>query len=202
MGNSERQTTPVPEPSLPHILRVSAEDESCMKMLASKDEQALITLYDRYSPLVFALSWFLLQDQSSAEDVMHSVFLTLWQNPQQYKEQEGGVAVWLTTVTHAEAEEHIRQNGESTKLSASSPADLQMKRARQILAQLPPDQRVALELFYFGHFTHAQIATQIYRPMGVAKMRLRRGLASIGRLSSNRDVEGAEDSQSYSAFSA
>ena len=54
-----------------------------------------------------------------------------------------------------------------------------MEILRGAVAQLPPDQREALELAYFGGLTQQEISDQLSQPLGTVKARIRRGLLKL-----------------------
>jgi RNA polymerase sigma-70 factor (ECF subfamily) len=47
------------------------------------------------------------------------------------------------------------------------------------LAALPDDQSRAIELAYFGGFSHSEIATMLQQPIGTVKGRIRLGLDKL-----------------------
>jgi RNA polymerase sigma-70 factor (ECF subfamily) len=62
-----------------------------------------------------------------------------------------------------------------TELMAVTAAD----QVRTALASLPPDERVAIELAYFGANTYRQVAELLGAPEGTIKARIRTGLRRL-----------------------
>ncbi len=52
-------------------------------------------------------------------------------------------------------------------------------RVRTFLNNLPSEQREAIELAFFGHLTHQEIAERLGQPLGTVKARIRRGLLKL-----------------------
>jgi RNA polymerase sigma-70 factor (ECF subfamily) len=50
---------------------------------------------------------------------------------------------------------------------------------RTALAQIPNEQREAIELAFFSGLTHEEIAMQLATPLGTIKARIRRGLLRL-----------------------
>ena len=48
-----------------------------------------------------------------------------------------------------------------------------------VLDQIPAEQRMVIELAYFGGFTHAEISEQLHIPLGTVKGRMRLGLQKL-----------------------
>jgi RNA polymerase sigma-70 factor, ECF subfamily len=69
----------------------------------------------------------------------------------------------------------------STAESAADTANKKDEAAhvRSLLTTLPDDQRQAIELAFFGHCTHHEIAAQLGQPLGTVKARIRRGLLKL-----------------------
>jgi RNA polymerase sigma-70 factor (ECF subfamily) len=47
------------------------------------------------------------------------------------------------------------------------------------LNNLPFEQRQAIDLAFFAHLTHHEIAAQLGQPLGTVKARIRRGLLKL-----------------------
>jgi RNA polymerase sigma-70 factor (ECF subfamily) len=53
---------------------------------------------------------------------------------------------------------------------------MEARRVRSALGELTHVQREALELAYFGGYTHTEVASMLDLPVGTAKTRIRDGL--------------------------
>ena len=50
---------------------------------------------------------------------------------------------------------------------------------RSVVNNLPPNQRRAIEMAFFGGLTHQEIAETLHEPLGTIKARIRRGLLKL-----------------------
>ena len=60
-------------------------DATLMNRLLHRDVSAFEQLYDRHSRIVYALVLRILQQASTAEEVVQDVFLQLWRNAEHYR---------------------------------------------------------------------------------------------------------------------
>jgi RNA polymerase sigma-70 factor (ECF subfamily) len=63
--------------------------------------------------------------------------------------------------------------------SEEAAASIEAQRVRAALAHLTSKQREAVELAFFGGYTHTEVATMLDLPVGTAKTRIRDGLIRL-----------------------
>ncbi len=175
-----------------------------MLAITSRDECAFAVLYDRFADLVYSASLRVLADPQLAEDVTQDVFVRLWRRPESFVAARGRFLTWLMSVTRNRAVDEIRALGRRHRREIPQPddgvADLRLQivapgddpqvetelhelRAivRSAVCDLPPDQRRALELAYFGGLTQQEISDLAHEPLGTIKTRIRLGMQKLRR---------------------
>lgn len=174
----------MPEPS----------DEALLRALTT-DRSALGPLYDRYSGLVYGLARAILQSEDEAEDLTQEVFLMLCQGSS-YDARRGPLGAFLTTLTRSRAIDRLRTRGRRLRLLRASwreapPAERPLPaadvmvtressaRVRSAVAELPANERRALEMIYYQGLTQAEIAATLDAPLGTVKSWCRRGLLGL-----------------------
>jgi RNA polymerase sigma-70 factor, ECF subfamily len=191
-------------------------DNELIRRVGAGDNIALMALYDRHSRQAFGLAFRILGDAATAEEVVQDAFLSLWRNAKSFDTSRGGVRTWLLTIVHNRAIDRIRaarSRASTVELeiadyagAASDPWDdvadqLDGQQVREAVAELPADQRSAIELAYFQGLTHQEIAARTGLPLGTIKGRLRLGLRKLAaalapepaEAGSPRDRAGPDD---------
>jgi RNA polymerase sigma-70 factor (ECF subfamily) len=163
-----------------------------LKRSARGDQQAFASFYDATSARVYGLALRVVRDPAQAEEVAQEAFLDVWRNAARYDEKRGSAVGWLLTIVHRKAVDRVRAaeaagrrdtsyHQDSTKVAHDATAEaaeasLEAGRVRSAMKQLTAVQREALELAYFGGYTHTEVATMLDLPVGTAKTRIRDGL--------------------------
>ena len=173
----------------------SQPDEALVDLLHRGDVQALETLYTRHARAVYSLSLKMLGEQAGAEEIVQEAFLKLWRQPELYRSDRGKLAAWLLGVTHHRAVDLLRRRRLEQRHSANGQVQptsgpqtdpeqqlwdsVQAEAVWQALADLPPSQRLTLELAYLRGMTQAEIAAYLGEPLGTIKTRMRLAMQKL-----------------------
>jgi RNA polymerase sigma-70 factor (ECF subfamily) len=167
-----------------------ADDNALVFAIRSGDQNAMATLYDRYSSIVYSVALRVLGDTGAAEDILQDVFMQLWRKPAAFDASRGNLGAWLAVITRNRSIDALRKRRpesdfENVVLSVEPDLATEADRARAAgkvraaLAAMPDNQRKALELAYFEGLTHTEIAAKTGEPLGTIKTRIRAGLLAL-----------------------
>lgn len=196
-----RVTRDVSEKRLDDELRQSPSvhgltDPELARALAAGNEDALAELYDRYRTLAFAIALRILRDPGSAEDVVQDAFLKLWNNATHFAASRGSLRTWLIAAVRNRAIDRLRGRAAHEReecelkpgLKSTGPASdpwrevsvsVDRTAVREALDSLPLEQRLVVELAYFGSYTQLEIAGMMGVALGTVKGRTRLGLQKL-----------------------
>ena len=167
-------------------------DEALIARIRSGEPDAMAELYDRYSPLVYAMALRVLADTGAAEDVLQEVFMQLWRHPASFDARRGSLGPWLAVIARHRAIDALRKRRPQTDLedvAIAIDADLDgdieractVEKVRASLHAMPDNQRKALEMAFFEGMTHTEIAALTGEPLGTVKTRIRAALMALRR---------------------
>jgi RNA polymerase sigma-70 factor, ECF subfamily len=170
-----------------------AADSALVVAIRTGDQSAMGSLYDRYSPVVYAVALRVLGDTGAAEDVLQDVFMQLWRNPGAFDSSRGSLGAWLAVITRNRAIDALRKRRpendiEDVVISVEPDMVGDADRARvgekvrAALGTMPDPQRKALELAYYEGLTHSEIAAKTGEPLGTIKTRIRAGLLTLRKV--------------------
>jgi len=173
----------MPQPS-------TEDDSSLLVLVQSGNEQAMASLFDRYSKLVYSVALRVLRDPAAAEDVLQEVFMQIWRNPGSFTAARGSLGGWLAIVARNRSIDTLRRKrptvdvddvplASSFNLADEAERDSLMERARGVIHQLPSEQRKTLEMAFFDGLTHSEIAEMTGDPLGTVKTRIRSALLTL-----------------------
>ena len=185
-GSADRSGKP--DAGLPR----SGADVALIARIRSGEHDAMAELYDRYSPLVYAVALRVLTDTAAAEDVLQEVFLQLWQHPASFDARRGALGPWLAVIARHRAIDVLRKRQPQADLEdvvIAIDADLEqttertraVEKVRASLHAMPDNQRQALEMAFFEGMTHSEIAARTGQPLGTVKTRIRAALVALRR---------------------
>lgn len=179
-------------------------DEALVALAARSEQSALAELYDRYGRTAYGLALRVLRDEALAEDAVQDAFLAIWRTAPRFVPEKGKASTWILTLVHRRAVDVVRREQrrrtdalDTMHEPGTHGADeeawlrLQRERVQHALAQLPDQQREALELAYYGGFTQSELAERLGQPLGTIKSRMFNGLAQLRQLLGDSLMETA-----------
>lgn len=176
----------------------TASDEVLAELMgrcALGDRNAFRTLYERTSPLLYALLLRMLKRRDQAEDLLQDVYVLIWRRASEYRADKGRALAWLTAIARYRALDMLRKRGREVPFQdvgdadrwesdEEGPADAtsraaQNDRLSECLETLGVEQRNCIRLAYLQGYTHSEIARTTAAPLGTIKSWVRRGLQSL-----------------------
>jgi RNA polymerase sigma-70 factor (ECF subfamily) len=159
------------------------------------DERAFARLYDLTSSRVYGMVLRVIRDAAQAAEVTQDVYLDVWRQSTRFDAERGSVLPWLLMIAHRRAVDRVRsaqsaaaRDNRYAELNADRPYDqvseqvqlsLEAQRVRKVVNDLTEAQREAVNLAYFGGYTHSEVAELLHIPLGTVKTRIRDGLIRL-----------------------
>jgi RNA polymerase sigma-70 factor (ECF subfamily) len=168
-------------------------DVELVQAMARGDSNALGVLYDRYAPLMLALSERIVGRGSEGEDLVQEVFLEAWRRSASYDASRASVKAWLLLRMRSRCLDHKKSARVSRRAQGSDGAWLDeladaeaepslapdRARVREVLLALPAEQRAVLLLGYFEGLSSSEMAERLGIPIGTVKSRAAAALSAL-----------------------
>ena len=187
--------------STPSLYLDPLTDAELLRRTAQRDHSSLAEMHRRYSGVLLATAFRVLNNAKDAEEVVQEAFLQIWDKARIYDPQRGKPLTWAMTLTRNKAIDRLRRLQRRNRLQeeleheattenrlveadSSDEASLRETQAivRSAIIQLSEDQRRAIELAFFGGLTQQEIARQLRQPLGTVKARIRRGMIKLRQI--------------------
>jgi RNA polymerase sigma-70 factor, ECF subfamily len=176
-------------------------DFDLLQGIVARDTDALASLYDRHSRLLFGLILKIVRDRAEAEEILQEVFVRAWTRAGSFNPRLGGPLPWLVGLARNCAIDRLRarrsrEAARKSTLAESAPDPgaaapdihtpevivLDAERRGTVmdaLARLPAEQRCLIEAAFFEGYTHSELAKHFGLPLGTVKTRIRAGMIAM-----------------------
>lgn len=170
-------------------------DARLAEQIRSGDSEALGELYDRYAATALATAMRVVRARDEAEDVVHDAFVAVWRKIDRFDADRGSLRAWLMTVVRNRAIDRVRARRPNMDLEVADERSLlrtgpnptweaalgrtAASDVQAAMADLPDEQRQAVELAYFEGYTYREVAELTGVAPGTANGRLRLALAKL-----------------------
>ena len=146
------------------------------------EKSEVAKLYDAYAQDVFRLALSYLCNRQDAEDVCHSVFLTLVEKD--ITLFPGSEKAWLLKCTANACKDQLRsfwkQNREELKDNMVFTDDRD-RELWAVVGTLPPKYRVVVHLYYYEGYSQEEIAKTLGITRTAVQTRMQRARAQLGK---------------------
>jgi RNA polymerase sigma-70 factor (ECF subfamily) len=173
----------------------ASDDLAVVRRMAAGDAHAVAELYDRFAAVLLAVARRIVGGAGDAEEVLQESFLQAWNQAARYDPQRSSVSTWLILIARSRALDRLRSRqardraadgaAAEPKPDTSSAAELSVlhaerrRRVREVLAELPDEQRRVLELAFYEGLSQSEIATRTGAPLGTVKTRALLGMKKL-----------------------
>jgi RNA polymerase sigma-70 factor, ECF subfamily len=174
-------------------VNVQHEGVDLLARIKRRDQGALTELYEAYGQQVYNMAMHVLRNATAAEEVTQDIFFQVWRKPDSWNPEKGRLASWLMVSARYRAIDRLRSEqrrpaghavalDDLAHLLGSHEGDPQQDSGalmRNLLKELPADQRQVINLAFFQGMTHQEIADHLQIPLGTVKGRIRLGLEKL-----------------------
>ena len=166
-------------------------DVELMEAVVRRDSAAMAAIYERYESMLRAVISSILHEGGETDDVLHEVFIQLWNRADRFL-AEKGLQGFLVTMAKRRALDRLRgrlaYRRATDRLEVQMMAEFNDKMRRpqakpttfdlsellsRMIRLLPEPQQEVVELTFFKGLTQREIAAQKSISLGTVKTRLR-----------------------------
>lgn len=159
-----------------------------------EDRDAFRAVYRMTSAKLFGICLRICGDRQGAEDVLHDVYLTIWNRAGAYQPGRASPISWLATIARNRAIDWRRRQARGRVVPVEEAdhiadgaaaqddvmlADEANARLHHCLQGIEGRQRSAIRSAFFGGLTYAELAERQAVPLGTMKSWVRRGLLAL-----------------------
>lgn len=173
--------------------------EALIPRVASGDQRAFERFYDLHSTIVYAMLLRILRDAEDANETLQETFIQVWNKASSYDASRGSEIAWLIQIGRSRALDRIRSRKLRGQKELDAGREISIRKphveqaetdgrtyeselrlhVRRALDELPPNQRIALELAYFEGLSQTEISEKLSEPLGTIKTRMQLGMRKM-----------------------
>jgi RNA polymerase sigma-70 factor, ECF subfamily len=177
------------------------KDSELLLKVAGYDIEALESLYDRYSPVIYSFIKKMVSEKELAENILADVFKILWNRIDDFDFRVNNVFTWMVTLARNKSIDVLKRNkvncnlppydDEYERLNIVPDLSLEiealelfevMKLKNNIeegFDKLTDAQRFVLNLVYFEGMSETEIAEQLHIPAPTVRSKLQVAMNSL-----------------------
>ncbi len=173
-------------------------EEELITRLRSKDEKAFSYLYDNYASAIAGVINRMVSDAQITEDILQETFIKIWNNFHLYDSSKGRLYTWIINIGRNLAIDTLRSKAykNQQKILADENVVSNIGDKNKAVEKLDTigiskyvevlnrDQKLIIDLAYFGGYTQEEISKEMGIPLGTVKTRMRTAIFQLRKLMS------------------
>jgi RNA polymerase sigma-70 factor (ECF subfamily) len=184
------------------------KDKDLINQYLDGNEKAFETLLNRHRNKIYTSIYLFVKDSDLAEDIFQDVFIKIIDTLRKGKyNHEGKFLQWAMRISYNMCVDHFRRDKRRTKVSSTETFDIfdvlethednmettiiksQMHtRVRQLVDQLPPEQREVVILRHYADMSFKEISQLTRVSINTALGRMRYALINMRKLVSEKEL--------------
>ena len=163
------------------------DDLHLIKLLKEQNENALSSLYDKYSGAIYGVIIRICKDEALAEDILQETFLKIWQKAHSFDPEKGKFYTWAHRIAKnavlnaLRSKRNLIQNEDlsvySNKEEFNTKTDYLALNGS--IKKLEPHHQKAIDLVYFKGLTHREAHEEMAVPLGTFKSYVKQALKKL-----------------------
>lgn len=173
--------------------KLSLTEEELVLALQHHEKRAAEALYDMYSASLYGVIFRIVNDTTTAEDILQEAFVKIWHSSSTYNVDKGRLFTWMINIARNLAIDKLRskdfknQNKNQEIENNVGYIDThnntvykpELLGVKELVNTLKPEQKSILDLIYFKGYTHTEAAEELGMPLGTIKTRLRTAIQQL-----------------------
>ncbi len=191
-------------------MKTKLKDKELVSKFMNGDKSALETLITRHKERVYTYIFFIVKNEKLAEDIFQDTFIKVIKSLRQGKYNEQGVFVsWVIRIAHNLTIDFFRKDKRMPTYSNDENPDIDIfnskrfseetiedeliknqiaKDVRNLVDELPSEQREVILLRHFGNLSFREISEQTNVSINTALGRMRYALINLRKLIEEKDL--------------
>lgn len=175
------------------LVQLEAEDLAVIKAIADRDKRLFEAFYKKYYKQLFALAYRYVGEQEAAEEIVHDVFITIWNKAEQLNVQQSMKSYLFKSIVNAalnyikkekldaqKRQVYMKVMDESAEVDPADDAESDLlKSLEEALDLLPAKCKEVMYLSRFGKLKQQEIADQMDISIKTVKNHLTYGFQKL-----------------------
>ena len=171
------------------------KEKQLLKLAQQHDQNALVEIYDLYSPGLYRYAVRLLNNPDLAEDCVAETFSRFLKALSNHGGPKEHLRAYLYRIAHnwvtdlyrkqvfIQADDHLDQQIDPAPTTSDLVEEsLEREKVRKAINYLTPDQRQVVVLKFLEGWSNKEVAESIKKPVGAVKSLQHRALISLRRI--------------------